>query len=83
MTEVEYDRSCVGCEMRRIHRQADEVSYIFSSPRASFPLRVATGADNEVSRARTHSITSHGIPQMKSLLAGYIFEGVSTVLQLW
>ena len=24
-TEVEFDRSCVGCELRRIHRQADEV----------------------------------------------------------
>lgn len=26
VTEVEYDRSCVGCEMRRIHRQADEIA---------------------------------------------------------
>ena len=25
VTEVEFDRSCVGCELRRIHRQADEV----------------------------------------------------------
>ena len=83
MTEVEYDRSCVGCETRRIHRQADEVSYILSSLPASSPLRVATGADSEVSRARTRSITSHDIPQMKSLLTGYNFEGVSTVLQLW
>ena len=56
MTDVEYDRSCVGCEMRRIHRQANEVSYILSSLPASSPLRVATGADSEVSRARTRSI---------------------------
>ena len=83
MTEVEYDRSCVGCEMRRIHRKADEVSYIFSNLPASSPLRVATGTDIEVSRARTRSVTSHDTPQMKSLLADCIFEGVSTVLQLW
>ena len=84
MTDVEYDRSCVGCEMRRIHRQADEVSYILSSSLpASSPLRVATGADSKVSRARTRSVTSHDIPQLKSLLACCIFEGVSTVLQLW
>ena len=25
--EVEFDRSCVGCELRRIHRQADEVCH--------------------------------------------------------
>ena len=25
VTEEEFDRSCVGCELRRIHRQADEV----------------------------------------------------------
>ena len=25
VTEVEFDRSCVGCELRRIHRQAEEV----------------------------------------------------------
>ena len=25
VTEVEFDRSCIGCELRRIHRQADEV----------------------------------------------------------
>lgn len=27
--EEEYDRSCVGCELRRIHRQADEVCITF------------------------------------------------------
>ena len=80
MTEVEYDRSCVGCEMRRIHRQADEVSYILSSLPASSPLRVAIGADIKVSLARTRSVTSHDILQRKSLLASCIFEGVSTVL---
>ena len=68
--------------MRRIHRQADEVSYILSSLPASSPLLVATGADSEVSCAKTLSVTSHDIPKMKTLLAGCIFEGVGTVLQL-